>query len=232
MTTYHEFLLEHAKEHKSANSNTSSYFKEYKHNEPIDVASQKIEQRLKEINPYSDVIRHDETKFTMVHPGGDVITLVNTDNKKHSVATHHVSDDPEVYGADFGKPVPNGSILYEAIRTSYVVTGSGKPFIRQKNREHVRNALQRLQADFFNGHRPRHTPNTFNMGESVEGLSEGYQEQYIIKYTHENKKTGKTIDSKLELSHAVNAAHAKLIAGNIFRNRKLKNHKIVTVEKA
>lgn len=226
MTTYHEFLLEQAKEHKSTNNGASSYFKEYIHNEPIDVASQKIEQKLKKINPYSDVIRHDNAKFTMVHPGGDLITLVNTDDKKHSVATHYVSNDPEIYGADFGKPVPNNSILYESINPTYVVTGS-KPFIRKKNREHIKTALQRLQKDFFNGHRARHS-NTFN----ESALDEGYQEQYIVNYTHEDKKTGKLINSKIELSHAVNAAHAKLMAGNIFRNRKLKNPKISTAEKA
>ena len=234
MQTYLSFLAEQAKEHKSTNNGSTSYFKEYKHNEPIDVASSKIEQKLKEVNPYSDVIRHNETNFTMVHPGGNLITLVDTDKSKHKVSTHYITSDPEVYGADFGKATPNGSILYEAIRTSYVVT-NGKPFIRQKNREHVRNALLRLQAKFFNTPRARHS-NTFNMGEDASEfnseLNEGYQERYIVNYTHQNKKTGKQIQSKLELSHAVNIAHAKLIADNIFRTRKLKNHKIGTVEKA
>lgn len=226
---YLDFLSEQAKEYKSGSDNTSHrFFKMYKHDEPTDIASKKIEEKLKDVNPHSITVRHDNTSFTMIHPGGELITNVNTVKHMHHVTTQYVSTNPAEYGLAMGDAIRKGELLYESIRTTSIVTG-GKPFIRQKNREAVRQGLQKLQQDFFSTHRARHS-STFNMGEeNDEVVNEAYRDVYTIQYTHKNKKTGKVINSEMSIEHAVNAKHAEQIAANISGKRKLKDFTISKV---
>ncbi len=135
----------------------NSYFREFSHNEPdIKTASAKIEEHLQTRNPGSIVNRIDDSKFIMIHTGGDLVTNVNTYKGHHFVGTHYISPEPKDYALT--KTEVKDSKVYEDIRNQVIVRGNmgSSVHFRKKPQEVIKNNLQRLQQDFFSGHRPKH----------------------------------------------------------------------------
>lgn len=135
----------------------NSYFREFTHdNKSVKDASLSIEKFLSKRNPGSLVNRIDESKFIMIHPGGDLITNVNTYDNKHYVATHYISPEPKDYLVTTTEV--NNKRVYEDIRNQIIVRGNmgSSVHFRKKNPETMKNNLLKLQQDFFSGHRPKH----------------------------------------------------------------------------
>lgn len=135
----------------------NSYFREFSHNEnTVKDASIKIEKFLSKRNPGSLVNRIDESKFVMIHPGGDLITNVNTYDNKHYVATHYISPEPKDHSIVATET--NNNKVYEDIRNQTIIRGNmgSSVHFRKKDPETMKNNLLRLQQDFFSGHRPKH----------------------------------------------------------------------------
>lgn len=133
----------------------NSYFREFTHNEPnIQKASKHIENFLSNKVPNSVVTRIDDAKFIIIHPGGDLITNVNTYENKHYVATHYVSPETK----DHGIKIQLLDNLKEDIRNQVIVRGNfgNSVHFRKKPKDVLNNNLQKLQQDFFSGHRPKH----------------------------------------------------------------------------
>lgn len=153
-------LYEKAIEYRiTQDDDNQRYFKEYKHDEPVDVASKKIESKLKEQNPKSVVVRHDESSFTLVHPGGHLITNVDTVKGRHYVTTTYVPTTPKDLKMERGEVIKNGSVLYESIDMEYVVHDeNGHVYFHHKNLYQLRQSLARLQSTYFKIHHRRRNP--------------------------------------------------------------------------
>ncbi len=133
----------------------NSFFREFSHNDITpDVASKNIESYFLKKVPNGIFNRIDNTKFIIIHPGGDLITNVNTYDNKHYVATHYIS--PEV--KDHGIEIDQKEKLKEDIRNQVIVRGNygNSVHFRKKPKDVINNNLQKLQQDFFSGHRPKH----------------------------------------------------------------------------
>jgi len=167
------------------------FFSEYKHDESADLASRKLEAKLREINPQSTVIRHDPYHFVMVHPGGDLITSAESTEHKHMVATYHISP----FARDFGKktePTKTKHVLYEsmekqldaiklfedvgAVNSDYLVHDShGKVFFRHKNATVLKHAIANMQKHYFHDNPKAHHVDPENLHIST-------RDEYVRKF--------------------------------------------------
>lgn len=149
------------------------FFKEYKHTEPAELASRKLEAKLRSINPSSTVIRDDPYHFVMVHPGGDLVTVAESTDQKHIVATHHISP----FARDYGKSTELSKekhLLYEtvedqfensdlfedvvgAVNSDYIVHDQkGNVFFRHKNPTVLKHAIANMQKHYFHDNPKAH----------------------------------------------------------------------------
>lgn len=223
-------ILESAKEYRELNDLPNNrYFKEYKHDEAPELASRKIEAKLSSINPGSMTIRHDNTSFTMIHPGGDLITKVETVKHVHYVATHYISSMAKDYKSGELEKVNKPHVLYEDGGPEYIVHDEqGKVYFRHRNLRAVQNSLSHIQEKFG------HTTHKFNIDTAdtiKESLEENYrQKTFIVKFSHATKVKGKPMNRTFKIDFAVDAEHAKRIATNIANKRKLKQFKLGDIE--
>lgn len=198
MTNILDLLVfnEAAYTHRELNDLESGrFFKEYKHNESADLASRKLESKLRSVNPESVVIRQDPYHFVMVHPGGDLVTTAETTDAKHMVATHHVSP----FARDFKKETEKSShnVLYEneeeqfensslyeeihAVRSDYLVHDSnGKVFFRHKNMTILKHAIANMQQHYFHDNVRSHHVEPHNL--EAHKLHISSRDEYIRKF--------------------------------------------------
>jgi len=186
-------ITESATSDKELSDNENGrFFKEYKHTESAELASRKLEAKLRDINPHSVVIRHDPFNFTMIHPGGDLITTAETTDKKHYVATHHVSP----FARDFNKKTETSDdkkVLYEDLETiledfnlfensinvvnsDYIVHDqNGKIFFRHKNPTVLKHAIANMQKHYFHDNPKSHHIDP-------ENLQISSRDEYVRKF--------------------------------------------------
>lgn len=244
-------LSESAVEHKELNDLANHrFFKEYKHDEPVEIASSKIEEKLRGVNPGSHVIRADPFSFVMVHPGGELITAVTSNEKRHHVATHYVSAHSRDFNKDM-EQVKNGNVLYEskldsilefvgAVKSEYIVHDSnGKIFFRHKNPSVIKSAISHMQKKFFSGNTPHHSLSVSSHEDFVkkfgaeklhEELNEAYHNYYTVKYSHHTKRDRKHVKKTFKINYAVDGIHANKIAHRIAKKRGLHRFRIHQVD--
>lgn len=232
-------MFESAYEHNEViDHKQQRYFKTYSHNEPIDVASLKIEERLRRANPATLVVRHNDASFTMIHPHGNLITNVDTDRNFHHVGTHYISAKPEDFKLEMGEPIENGKKLYESPSTEYVLhdeegnvyNSHDNPDVLNQSQKQLEN--ENIKKEISNPLTKRHTFKISSRKdyEKQFSMNEGYRDVYTVHFTHLPKGENKIRYKSFKIDRAVDVEHAKTIAKNIALKRGLLSYKLKKVE--